>query len=235
MVGAQDWRPRVLGFNAAECWRQFCSELWQFHLTHFASLLEETQKDIGTSCNLVCIPGEVKISYTGEGSLALEWAVWSIPRAYLIPITDTKAVSARHVFDRFAADRKRFAAGCPCPHGSGREPFAIGRVRSTLSCGHSPNQQLLSCVTVRRDILVFDTHTDRNPNVSLNFATNHWFVKVSINSCCFTVLEAKTSTENVRQHMRSGQIGIAFACILAFLADFCWIVFYFQQKCTLLP
>ena len=62
-----------------------------------------------------------------------------------------KAVYTRHVLEPFAIDRERlpvstrekpehsfrFLETTSRPGTSGREPFAIGRVRSTLSCGRS--------------------------------------------------------------------------------------------------
>ena len=45
--------------------------------------------------------------------------------------------STRHVSEPFAIETTSR------PGTSGRNPFAIGRIRSTLSCGRSPNQRFI--------------------------------------------------------------------------------------------
>ena len=85
--------------------------------------------------------------------------------------------------------------------------------------------------------LVFDTHISKYQYVVASCHNKHWFVEDSINLCFFTILEAKHRQKNIRWRLRSrqidigpGQISIAFACVFAFLADFCWIAFFIFCK-----
>ena len=69
------------------------------------------------------------------------------------------------------------------------------------------------------------TPTDRNPNISVHLATNHWFVKNSTKSYCSPFFEAKTLTENFFadiwiNRIAPGQIGIACACVYYYLSCF---------------
>ena len=58
-MAEQDWRPSGLGFES--CWCHIVSELWQFHLPHFANwcLSDETLKAVGPFYP-VFMPGEAK-------------------------------------------------------------------------------------------------------------------------------------------------------------------------------